>query len=75
VTRWLKKVGEHVTAHESLLEISTDKVDTEIESPATGTLRGIAVNKDETVAVGAQPAVIEEANARPSPSWPALPLV
>src|SRR6266702_2736820 len=42
VTRWLKKEGEHVTADEPLLEVSTDKVDTEIPSPATGILRGIA---------------------------------
>ncbi|HLH83286.1 MAG TPA: 2-oxoglutarate dehydrogenase, E2 component, dihydrolipoamide succinyltransferase [Trebonia sp.] len=62
VTRWLKKEGEHVTADEPLLEVSTDKVDTEIPSPATGILRGIAVDEDETVAVGAQLAVIEEAD-------------
>src|SRR5487761_668182 len=59
VTRWLKKEGEHVTADEPLLEVSTDKVDTEIPSPASGILRGIAVDEDETVAVGAQLAVIE----------------
>ena len=53
VTRWLKKEGERVTADEPLLEVSTDKVDTEIPSPATGILRGIAVDEDETVAVGA----------------------
>src|SRR5271154_2762602 len=63
VTRWLKKEGEHVTADEPLLEVSTDKVDTEIPSPASGILRGIAVDEDETVAVGAQLAVIEEADA------------
>src|SRR5580692_802959 len=60
VTRWLKKEGEHVTADEPLLEVSTDKVDTEIPSPASGILRGIAVDEDETVAVGAQLAVIED---------------
>src|ERR1700729_573319 len=63
VTRWLKKEGEHVTADEPLLEVSTDKVDTEIPSPATGVLRGIVVDEDETVAVGAELAVIEEAGA------------
>ena len=63
VTRWLKKEGEHVTADEPLLEVSTDKVDTEIPSPATGVLRGIVVDEDETVAVGAQLAVIEDAGA------------
>ncbi len=60
VTRWLKKEGEQVTVDEPLLEVSTDKVDTEIPSPATGILRGIAVDEDETVAVGAQLAMIEE---------------
>jgi 2-oxoglutarate dehydrogenase E2 component (dihydrolipoamide succinyltransferase) len=60
VTRWLKKEGEHVSADEPLLEVSTDKVDTEIPSPASGILRGIAVDEDETVEVGAQLAVIED---------------
>jgi len=63
VTRWLKKEGEHVTADEPLLEVSTDKVDTEIPSPASGVLRGIVVDEDETVAVGAELAVIEDADA------------
>src|SRR5580658_5416937 len=75
VTRWLKKEGEHVTADEPLLEVSTDKVDTEIPSPATGILRGIAVDEDETVAVGAQLAMIEDADdAAPAPAAaPAAP--
>jgi pyruvate dehydrogenase E2 component (dihydrolipoamide acetyltransferase) len=60
VTRWLKREGEHVDADEPLLEVSTDKVDTEIPSPVSGTLRGITVAEDETVAVGAQLAVIDE---------------
>ena len=60
VTRWLKKEGERVEADEPLLEVSTDKVDTEIPSPAAGVLRDIAVGEDETVEVGAQLAVIEE---------------
>jgi len=59
VTRWLKKEGERVEVDEPLLEVSTDKVDTEIPSPASGILRGIAVDEDETVAVGAQLAVID----------------
>src|SRR6516164_4975479 len=71
VTRWLKKEGEHVTADEPLLEVSTDKVDTEIPSPATGILRGIAVDEDEVVAVGAQLAVIEAADSAASPAAPA----
>jgi pyruvate dehydrogenase E2 component (dihydrolipoamide acetyltransferase) len=60
VTRWLKREGEHVEADEPLLEVSTDKVDTEIPSPVSGVLRGITVAEDETVAVGAELAVIEE---------------
>jgi pyruvate dehydrogenase E2 component (dihydrolipoamide acetyltransferase) len=67
VTRWLKKEGEHVEADEPLLEVSTDKVDTEIPSPASGILRGIAVDEDETVEVGAQLAVIEDSEAGGSP--------
>ena len=58
VTRWLKAVGDEVTADEPLLEVSTDKVDTEIPSPVSGTLLSISVNEDETVDVGAELAVI-----------------
>jgi 2-oxoglutarate dehydrogenase E2 component (dihydrolipoamide succinyltransferase) len=58
VTRWLKSVGDEVTADEPLLEVSTDKVDTEIPAPVSGTLLEITVNEDETVDVGAQLAVI-----------------
>jgi pyruvate dehydrogenase E2 component (dihydrolipoamide acetyltransferase) len=77
VTRWLKKEGEQVTADEPLLEVSTDKVDTEIPSPATGILRGIVVDEDETVAVGAKLAEIADADEpaggapAPAPSAPA----
>jgi pyruvate dehydrogenase E2 component (dihydrolipoamide acetyltransferase) len=60
VTRWLKKEGERVEVDEPLLEVSTDKVDTEIPSPASGILRGIAVDEDETVEVGAQLAIIDD---------------
>src|SRR3954469_12181891 len=60
VTRWLKKEGEHVEADEPLLEVSTDKVDTEIPSPASGVLQSIKVAEDETVEVGAELAVIGE---------------
>jgi len=63
VTRWLKKEGERVEVDEPLLEVSTDKVDTEIPSPASGILRGIAVDEDETVAVGAQLAIIEDSES------------
>ena len=58
VTRWLKAVGESVEADEPLLEVSTDKVDTEIPSPVAGTLQRIVVAEDETVEVGAELAVI-----------------
>ena len=68
VTRWLKKEGEHVAADEPLLEVSTDKVDTEIPSPASGVLRGIAVAEDETVAVGVELAVIEDADVASGPA-------
>jgi pyruvate dehydrogenase E2 component (dihydrolipoamide acetyltransferase) len=68
VTRWLKKEGERVEADEPLLEVSTDKVDTEIPSPASGILRSIAVDEDETVAVGAQLAVIEETDSAAAPA-------
>ena len=58
VTRWLKQEGEQVEADEPLLEVSTDKVDTEIPSPASGVLSKILVAEDETVEVGAELAVI-----------------
>jgi pyruvate dehydrogenase E2 component (dihydrolipoyllysine-residue acetyltransferase) len=63
VSRWLKQVGESVMTDEPLLEVSTDKVDTEIPSPAAGTLLEIRVQEDETVEVGAVLAVIGEAGA------------
>jgi pyruvate dehydrogenase E2 component (dihydrolipoamide acetyltransferase) len=66
VTRWLKKEGERVEADEPLLEVSTDKVDTEIPSPVSGILRGITVAEDETVAVGAELAVIDEEGSAPA---------
>jgi 2-oxoglutarate dehydrogenase E2 component (dihydrolipoamide succinyltransferase) len=61
VTRWLKKEGERVETDEPLLEVSTDKVDTEIPSPAAGVISTIRVSEDETVEVGAELAVIDEA--------------
>src|SRR5829696_393657 len=60
VTRWLKKEGEQVEADEPLLEVSTDKVDTEIPAPASGVLSTIRVGEDETVEVGVELAVIDE---------------
>jgi pyruvate dehydrogenase E2 component (dihydrolipoamide acetyltransferase) len=73
VTRWLKKEGERVEVDEPLLEVSTDKVDTEIPSPASGILRSIAVDEDETVAVGAQLAVIEDSQTSDSAAAQAGP--
>src|SRR6201747_2855140 len=58
VTRWLKKEGERVEVDEPLLEVSTDKVDTEIPSPAAGVVESIRVQEDETVDVGVELAVI-----------------
>jgi len=66
VTRWLKNEGDAVALDEPLLEVSTDKVDTEIPSPAAGTLTKIVVAVDQTVAVGAELALIDSANAAPS---------
>src|SRR5690349_1447644 len=60
VTRWLKQEGDRVEADEPLLEVSTDKVDTEIPSPAAGVLKSIKVGEDETVEVGSELAVIED---------------
>jgi pyruvate dehydrogenase E2 component (dihydrolipoamide acetyltransferase) len=58
ITKWLKSEGEEVAADESLLEISTDKVDTEVPSPATGVLQQILAQEGETVSVGTKIAVI-----------------
>lgn len=71
VTRWLKQVGDDVAVDEPLLEISTDKVDTEIPSPFAGTLQEILVKEDETVAVGSPLARIGEAGAAPAAEAPA----
>jgi 2-oxoglutarate dehydrogenase E2 component (dihydrolipoamide succinyltransferase) len=60
VTRWLKKEGDQIAADEPLLEVSTDKVDTEIPSPVAGVLQKIIVQVDSTVAVGAELAIIVE---------------
>ncbi|MGW5089602.1 2-oxoglutarate dehydrogenase, E2 component, dihydrolipoamide succinyltransferase [Streptomyces coelicoflavus] len=80
VTRWLKSVGDSVEEDEPLLEVSTDKVDTEIPAPASGTLLEIVVGEDETAEVGAKLAVIGAAGAAPAaapaqeaPAAPAQP--
>ncbi|MFE7587740.1 2-oxoglutarate dehydrogenase, E2 component, dihydrolipoamide succinyltransferase, partial [Streptomyces gardneri] len=71
VTRWLKSVGEAVEADEPLLEVSTDKVDTEIPAPVSGVLLEIVVAEDESAEVGAKLAVIGAAGA--APAAPAAP--
>ncbi|WP_415822135.1 biotin/lipoyl-containing protein, partial [Mycobacterium senriense] len=66
VTRWLKQEGDTVALDEPLLEVSTDKVDTEIPSPAAGVLTEILAREDETVAVGSDLALIGEADSAPT---------
>src|ERR1700749_4628009 len=85
VTRWLKAEGERVEADEPLLEVSTDKVDTEIPAPASGVLSSIKVAEDETVEVGAELALIDDgtggaaeapapaAEDRPAPAAESVP--
>ena len=73
VTRWLKAVGDTVVADEPLLEVSTDKVDTEIPAPASGVLLSISAGEDEVVLVGAELAVIGESAEAPAPAAPAAP--
>ncbi|MFM1926849.1 MAG: hypothetical protein RLZ06_425 [Actinomycetota bacterium] len=72
VTRWLKKVGETVAIDEPLVEVSTDKVDTEIPSPVAGTIEQILVQEDETVQVGAVLAIIGSGSG--APATPAAPV-
>ncbi len=73
VTRWLKQVGDQVDEDEALLEVSTDKVDTEIPSPVAGTLLAITAPEDSTVEVGGQLAVIGSRNATPHQEAPQQP--
>ncbi len=76
VTRWLKQVGDTVAADEPLVEVSTDKVDTEIPAPASGVILAIRVPEDSTVEVGAELAVIGDASetaAAPAPAPAAAP--
>ncbi|MCX5557082.1 2-oxoglutarate dehydrogenase, E2 component, dihydrolipoamide succinyltransferase [Streptomyces sp. NBC_00038] len=73
VTRWLKEVGEEVAEDEPLLEVSTDKVDTEIPSPVAGVLLEIVVGEDETAEVGAKLAVVGAPGAAPAAAAPAAP--
>ncbi len=79
ITKWLKQEGEAIEADEPLLEISTDKVDTEVPSPGTGVLQQILVPEGETVEVGAKLAVIAPEGApaaeapEPQPDEPVAP--
>src|SRR5689334_2040754 len=73
VTRWLKQVGESVEVDEPLLEVSTDKVDTEIPSPVAGTLLEIVAGEDETVEVGGKLAVVGSGSPQAAPAQEAKP--
>jgi len=73
VTRWLKNVGDSVAVDEALLEVSTDKVDTEIPSPVAGTLLAIDVAVDTTVPVGARLGLIGVSGSTPAPATPTPP--
>ena len=75
VTRWLKAEGDHVAMDEPLLEVSTDKVDTEIPSPVAGVLQKIVVAVDQTVPVGAELAVIADSAGASSPAPAVAPAV
>lgn len=72
VTRWLKNVGDSIAIDEALLEVSTDKVDTEIPSPVAGVITAIEVPADTTVAVGARLAVIGNSGATAAPVTPVV---
>ena len=79
ITRWLKKVGDSVSVDEAIVEISTDKVDTEIPSPAAGVITEIKVSQDEVAPVGAVLAVIStsssSSSAIPAAPQPVTPVV
>src|SRR5919106_4339404 len=68
ITKWLKQEGEEISADEPLLEISTDKVDTEVPSPGSGVVQQILVQEGETVEVGTKLAVIAPEGAEVAPS-------
>ena len=75
ITRWLKKVGDTVAIDEALVEVSTDKVDTEIPSPVAGVLQHILVQEDEVALVGAVLAIIGDGVASSAPAASAPPVV
>jgi len=74
VTRWLKNIGDQVVADEPLLEISTDKVDTEIPAPVSGVLTEIIAGEDAVVLVGGALCIISESASAPAPSASAAPV-
>src|ERR1700712_2702394 len=71
VTRWLKKVGDRVEVDEPLLEVSTDKVDTEIPSPVAGVIEAILVQEDETVELGTALVTVGDGSGSGAPAEPA----
>jgi 2-oxoisovalerate dehydrogenase E2 component (dihydrolipoyl transacylase) len=71
VAQWLKKIGDSVEKYEAFVEVSTDKVNAEVPSPVTGTIREVLVKEGETVATGTPIAVIDEVGAAPAPAAPA----
>ena len=73
IVRWIKKVGDKVDRDEPLFEISTDKVDAEIPSPAAGVVSEIRVKEGETVPVNSVVAVIGEAGSKPAAAAPQAP--
>ena len=75
ITKWFKKVGDTVAADEPLFEVSTDKVDTEVPSPISGTLTEIRVAEGDTVPVGTVIAVVVVAGAAPAPTAAPAPVV
>ena len=75
ITRWLKKVGDTVAIDEALVEVSTDKVDTEIPSPVAGVLQQILVQEDEVALVGAVLAIIGDGVAASAPAAATPPVV
>ena len=66
VSQWLKSVGDRVEVDEALVEISTDKVDTEVPSPVAGTLLEIRANEDDTIEVGEVLAIVGDGSAAPA---------
>ena len=73
ITRWAKQVGERIEADETIVEISTDKVDTEVPAPATGVVREILANEGDTVPVNTRIAVIDTGGGDTAAGAPAEP--